>query len=103
MHTVDDRPEMKDLGKVMTDYCLQWKDIGPHLGLTSSVLNVIEADNPTSKRECFRSTLDKWLKLDLNATWQKLEIAITKANQDSMGKLPGQYITVICVLYFGYT
>ena len=76
---------MKDLGKIMTDYCIQWKEIGDQLELTTSVLNNIEADNPTSKRECFRQTLDKWLKMDTTATWQKLESAITKVNQDSMG------------------
>jgi len=81
----DVRPDMKDLGIVLTNHCTEWKDIGINLGLKLPVLKRIEADNPLKNRECFRETLEKWLQMDTTATWHKLEKAITKATQDLFG------------------
>ncbi|XP_065900600.1 uncharacterized protein [Dysidea avara] len=82
----DQRPDMRDLGQMLTEYCTQWKDIGAQLGLSSALLRVIDADN-TKQRECFRETLQKWLQMDTKATWHKLELAITNATRGS-GALP---------------
>ena len=79
--TGDEKPEPKDLERFLTEYGLEWRAIGLQLGLKPSVLNLIDAGNPNKHRECFRLTLDKWLQLDLEATWSKLELAITNANR----------------------
>ena len=83
-HAAHQRPEMVDLGQTMTEYCTQWKDIGPLLGLTPAAVRVIEADN-SKTRECFREVLQKWLQMDTKATWRKLELAITNANRQNLG------------------
>ncbi|XP_065900602.1 uncharacterized protein [Dysidea avara] len=80
----DQRPDMRDLGQILTEYCTQWKDIGTQLGLLPAVLKVIDADN-TKKRECFREALQKWLQMDTKATWHKLELSITNANREYLG------------------
>ena len=80
--TGDERPDMKDLGMVLTNHCTEWKDIGANLGLEPPVIKRIAADNPKKNRECFRETLELWLQMDTTATWHKLEEAITKATQD---------------------
>jgi len=82
----DKRPDMKDLGIVLTNHCTEWKDIGINLGLKIPVLKRIAAENPmNNNRECFRETLEMWLRMDTTATWHKLEEAITKATQDLLG------------------
>ena len=88
MHIIpadDERPDMKDLGQIMTEYCTQWKDIGAQLGLKPASIRVIAADNPLKTRECFRETLQKWLLMDTKATWHTLELAITNANREILG------------------
>ena len=87
MYTGDEKPQLKDLQRFLTEYCLEWKTIGLQLELKSNVLNLIEVDHmhPNKHRECFRSTLEKWLQLDLEATWSKLELAITNANRLKLG------------------
>ena len=38
--------------------------------------------------ERFRVTLEKWLQLDVRATWAGLELAITNANRKSLSLQP---------------
>ena len=79
--TVNERPEMRDLGLVLTEHNDIWKDIGLKLKLKEPVLGTIEADN-SKRRECFREVLHKWLRMDTHATWEKLELAITNAKRE---------------------
>ena len=67
------------------EYCLEWKSIGLNLGIKKAVLKVIEADHPKQHRDCFGLTLDRWLQQDTEATWSKLELAITNANRAALG------------------
>jgi len=76
---------MRELGQILTEYCTLWKDIGGQLGLPPAVIRMIEADNISKTRECFRETLQKWLQMDTKATWHTLELAITNANQENLG------------------
>ena len=83
----DQRPDARDLQRFLTSYCEYWRDIGLQLELKSSVLDQIEADHH-KQRECFRVTLDRWLKLNVGVTWGNLELAITNANRESLGYKP---------------
>ena len=81
-YRVGDRvPKAREYQKFLTTYSLLWRPIGENLGLKSAVLSLIEAENPMKPRECLRVTLDRWLQLDVNATWSTLELAITNAKR----------------------
>ena len=84
----DQRPEPKDLQRFLTDYCEHWRDIGLQLGLKSVVLNQVASAHPMQDRECFRVTLEKWLQLNVEVTWENLELAITNANRVNLGLQP---------------
>ena len=80
---------MKDLNRYVTrKYASDWLDIGIELELDLDVLNIIESDNPQKCVACLRNTLDKWLKLNTDATWKTLEIAITNVNRSKLGMNP---------------
>ena len=81
----DKRPSAKDYQKLLTTYCLDWRCIGLLLGLEQTLLDVINADHPNQYRDCFRLTLERWLQRDAEATWSKLELAITNANRVKLG------------------
>ena len=83
--TVDGRPDMRDLGLVLTEHNDIWKDIGLKLKLREAVLNTVAANNRLDQRECFREVLQKWLRMDTLATWEKLELAITNAKREKEG------------------
>ena len=53
-------------------YAAKWKDIGILLGLSSSMLNLINIDYPTDANSCCREMLDMWLGRDPTASWEKL-------------------------------
>ena len=76
---------MRDLGLVFTDYNYIWQDVGLQLKLKQVVLGTIAANNPLNQRNCFRETLQKWLQMDVNATWETLELAITNAKRHQLG------------------
>ena len=75
---------MKGLNRYLTEYSVFWRSIGLKLGLQSSVINIIEADHD-HQRECFRAMLQRWLQQDVQATWHKLELAITNAKREFYG------------------
>ena len=76
---------MKGLNRYLTEYSEFWRSVGLKLGLQSSVLGLIEADHRLQQRECFRATLQRWLQQDVQATWYKLELAITNAKREYHG------------------
>ena len=84
-YIANDRPQMKELNRYLTEYSEYWESIGLKLGLNPSVLNLIKTNNLTRQRECFSETLQKWLQQDTEATWCKLELAITNAKREYLG------------------
>ena len=78
------RPEMSELSRFVTEYCTLWKTVGLKLGLQNSLLNLVASEHPSRFRECFRMILQYWLDQDLNATWSTLELAITNARRDEL-------------------
>ena len=79
------RPKPKELHGILTNHCKYWRGTGLHLGLEDSVLRQIASAHPTSERECFRVTLEKWDDLNVGVTWGNLEVAITNANREHLG------------------
>ena len=71
--TENKTPLLKDLYEKTTPrYAADWKVIGTLLGLPSGELNIIEAGWPTNVRWCCNKMFEKWLEVDNNASWEKL-------------------------------
>ena len=81
---------MEDLNRYVTiKYATQWYDIGIELGLRFDLLDIIKRNNPLKSTICFQKTIDKWLELNSeNATWKKLEFALTNVNRTNLGLDP---------------
>ena len=93
-------PTMQDLNRyVIKKYAPDWEDIGLELGLQLNTLEIFSKNNQKECVSCFRSTLNEWLKLNPNATWSMLEVAITNVRRTSNGLDPvtdvySEYVTV---------
>ena len=74
---------MGELNRFLTEYCNLWKSIGYKLELEDAVLDMIQSDCPT-QRERFTAVLQKWLELDVGATWKTLELSITNARREEL-------------------
>ena len=76
-HTGGDRPDMRDLDKhIVEQQAAQWERLGLQLGLKNYHIANISRDNPNRAVTCCREMLQKWLEIDLSATWCKLDDAI---------------------------
>ncbi|XP_065909082.1 uncharacterized protein [Dysidea avara] len=82
-------PAASDLySKVVPHHTRHWRTVGIALGLARSVMDNIENDY-THNMERMRRVLDKWLQQDgINATWGKLETAITNVRRAELGLDP---------------
>ena len=67
------KPLLRDLYQHVTpQYATQWKLIGTLLDLPSETLNVIEYDHRDKAERCCNAMLEKWLQVDIAASWEKL-------------------------------
>ena len=57
-------------------YAADWKVIGTLLGLPNAELKIIDASHPNDPRRCCNTMLEKWLEVDPNASWSKLNMVI---------------------------
>ena len=81
LSTVTTKPELKDLYIHFTpQYAPKWKIIGSVLGITSERLDIIEHDNREKAELCCNDMLRWWLRVDLNASWEKLFTVIEAMN-----------------------
>ena len=70
-------PSLKDLYQHITPkYAADWKVLGTLLGLPTGELKAIEAGWPNNIKWCCNQMLEKWLKMDPTASWEKLRTAI---------------------------
>ena len=78
----NDRPEMRDLNRdVVKQQAAQWEKLGVELGLKDYHIANISKDNehnPNRSVTCCKKMLQKWLKIDFEASWGKLDNAIKK-------------------------
>ena len=66
-------PLLKDVCQYITpQYAADWKVIGTLLDLPTGELKTIEAGWPTNVKWCCNQMLEKWLEMDITASWRKL-------------------------------
>ena len=70
-------PILRDLYKYFTpEYAPSWIEIGILLGLPDSKIRIIKANNPSDVKRCCNEMLAEWLRMDLDASWVKLFVAV---------------------------
>ena len=90
--TVTTKPQLKDLYVHFTpQYALKWKVIGTLLDITSEKLGIIEHDNHHKAEICCNEMLRWWLRVDLNASWQKLFTVIDVTTRGEAYNNKGDY------------
>ena len=99
--TAQERPSPKYIQRyVIVDHAVRWKQIGRILGVKG--IENIEMSHSQAPQECLEEILDKWLKVDVGATWNKLENALNQAIQDKLG-IGNQNVTGTYVAINSYT
>ena len=93
MYIEHEIPKWTDLNnRVVPHHAVRWRSIGIELGLVPSLLNSIAencATKPQRSQDCLNAVLEKWLMQDgPNATWNKLEHAITNVQRAELGLDP---------------
>ena len=85
---MNSKPLLRDLYQHITPrYAIQWKVIGTLLDLPSETLNIIEHDHRDKAERCCNAMLEKWLQVDITASWGKLFIVIeSSAVSGALGK-----------------
>ena len=66
-------------------------------------LDVIKLNNkgdPLLNEVCFKDTLKRWLEIDVNASWEKLQNAINQAIGDAIGTMPEDITGMLYKLLF---
>ena len=93
-----DTPLLKDLCNHITpQYAAQWREMGILLGLSWISLNIIEHDNPHDARRCCNTMLEKWLKEDTTASWEKLLTVINSPAMSGSASDKGDYVFIVNV------
>ena len=86
------RPKLKDLFTCITPrYAAHWENIGIYLDIEVGYLETIKADHPGDTSACCKKLWKKWLKIDTDATWEKLFTAIDSAVPSILSST-GKYI-----------
>ena len=71
---------MRDLNRyVVHKHASEWEEIAIELGLENKIAT-IDKDNRRCI-DCFKETLQTWLKSTSHPTWKKLEVAITNVKR----------------------
>ncbi|XP_019858124.1 PREDICTED: uncharacterized protein LOC109586378 isoform X1 [Amphimedon queenslandica] len=81
--------DLVDILRVLKDGSFQtikWFDLGLYLGLIHNDLKVIETNYPRDAERCLRECLAKWLTDDIEATWNKLAIAVGEVGETSVAE-----------------
>ena len=80
---------MRDINAHVTRiYAEHWKLIGQNLKVQNlDIIEINHHSHPRRSQECFKRMIDAWLRIDPNATWEKLQNAINKAIEQEYGPL----------------
>ena len=74
----DDKPHVQlHYGRALRQYAVEWDALGTYLGLEDPEIQIISKDNSNQTEDAFKAMLRIWLQKDAEATWSKLEEAIT--------------------------
>lgn len=73
----------------MIKHAINWKEIAGELRLKPEVVDIIAADCQSQKHEnCLKEVFRRWLKSDTDASWIKLELALTNVTRIQNGLQP---------------
>uniref|UniRef100_A0A1X7UER7 Death domain-containing protein n=1 Tax=Amphimedon queenslandica TaxID=400682 RepID=A0A1X7UER7_AMPQE len=88
--------DLVDIVRVLKDckfQTIKWFDLGLYLGLIHNDLKVIETNYPRDTEQCLRECLAKWLTDDIEATWDKLAIAVGEVKETTVAEyIKEQYV-----------
>ena len=74
---------------IIRQYAAYWESIGENLGMGHLVgIKLNNQGHPSFYGECFKDMLRKWLQIDVNASWEKLQNAINQAITSVIGTIP---------------
>ena len=115
IYTAHEVPKWRNLNsRVVPHHAVRWRNIGIELDLVPALLDSIAencATKPQRSQECLKAVLEKWLMQDgPNATWSKLEHAITNVQRAELGLDPVEismlnqcrdetYVPLLCSSY----
>ena len=63
-------------------HAMNWKQLGRNLEIDSSLLNIIEKNNPNDCESCCTKMLSEWLDVTPAASWQMLFNAMDKTKNE---------------------
>ncbi|XP_019860281.1 PREDICTED: uncharacterized protein LOC109588578 [Amphimedon queenslandica] len=81
--------DLVEILRVLKDSHFQttkWFDLGLYLGLFHDDLKTIEDNCTRDAERCLRECLAKWLREDIEATWDKLAIAVAEIGETSVAE-----------------
>ena len=81
--------DLVDILRVLKDghfQTIKWFDLGLYLGLSYNDLKIIEHNYPRDAEQCLTECLAKWLTDDIEATWDKLAIAVDEVGGTSVAE-----------------
>ena len=86
---------------MITNQAVRWEQIGKILGV-KGLDNIKENCRQSDKffEKCLEKTLQGWLEIDVNATWNKLENALNQAIQDEAGIAGENVIGMLLLILF---
>jgi len=88
-----EKVDIKDLYKIVTPrYAAHWEDIGIFLNIKLGELETIKVNHPGDTSACCKDLWKKWLRIDTDATWEKLLKAIDSAVSSGLGMYVIKYM-----------
>ena len=96
------RPNMQLINThIIRQYAAYWESTGENLGIQHlEVIKLNKQGHPSFNEECFKDMLRKWLQIDVNASWEKLQNAINQAIRNAIGTMPEDITGVLYNLLF---
>ena len=87
LYTGKDKPTIRLLMKYNTEMAPQWSYLGIQLlEAKDSKLDVIQRDHSGDIERCCTEMLKFWLNVDLNASWDKLIIALKQIKLNKLAE-----------------
>ena len=77
--------DVKNITNELVDVA-EWEPVGINLGLSAAKLAEIKASRMNNAPLCKISMADAWLRSDLDATWEKLAVALDKSGNDKQAE-----------------
>lgn len=85
MHAGADKPTVKLLMKYRDEIAPYWRNLGMQLLQEKYIhkLNIIQKNHPNDAEDCCDKMFEYWLRVDVEANWDKLVNALEHIQQNS--------------------